>query len=269
MKKNIIFYDLETNGLDYYTTGIMQICILDLDGNTILNQYTYPFDRRIDATEIHGIDEKKLIDNNAITTYDLCIKVKTIIRNLFNREDVYLISYNNFGFDQVILENNFKLCKLKIPDNWYFIDVFPIIKELYPNIKPNYKLANIYKNLCNNEDIINYHCALADTKCLYEIFKKINTNNNCIIDKYTRTSSFNNNILDSPISSLYGYNNIFSFEKKGIFLIGDIYKIFKESNNDNTILESFLKNKIGIYSIFYIQNLVKQINFIYYIKENI
>ena len=29
-EKNYVFYDLETNGLDYYTTGIMQMTILDI-----------------------------------------------------------------------------------------------------------------------------------------------------------------------------------------------------------------------------------------------
>ena len=49
--KNYIFYDLETNGLDYYTTGIMQISMLDFNGNLILNQYVYPYDKRIDGAK--------------------------------------------------------------------------------------------------------------------------------------------------------------------------------------------------------------------------
>ena len=39
MGKNYVFYDLETNGLDYYTTGIMQISMIDVDGYVLLNQY--------------------------------------------------------------------------------------------------------------------------------------------------------------------------------------------------------------------------------------
>jgi len=35
--KHYIFYDLETNGLDYYTTGIMQITMMDINGNVLLN----------------------------------------------------------------------------------------------------------------------------------------------------------------------------------------------------------------------------------------
>ena len=62
---NIIFYDLETNGLDYETTSIMQICIIDDKKNVLINEYAHPFDGRIEASEIHGITMDTLINNNA------------------------------------------------------------------------------------------------------------------------------------------------------------------------------------------------------------
>ena len=83
--KNYVFYDLETNGLDYYTTGIMQITMLDIDGNILLNQYTYPYDNRIDGTAIHGIDKEKLEYNNAVSTSELFILMKNILRAKYNR----------------------------------------------------------------------------------------------------------------------------------------------------------------------------------------
>lgn len=268
MSNNYLFYDLETNGLDYYTTCIMQICLLDSNGNMILNQYTYPLDKRIEASEIHGIDEKKLIENNAIETYDMLIELKSKIREIYGRKDIYLIAYNNFGYDQIILENNFKKCNIKMPTNWYFIDLYPIVKELY-NIKPNYKLSNVYKNICDNSDTINYHCALADTTCLYKIFNKINNANNAnnlqnIVNKYTRYSLFGGEILRSPITSLSGYNVKFMFENKGILKIGDMYMIFKETGFDNPKFENYLRDKLGLYSKYYIENIIKQINIIHY-----
>ena len=129
-----IFYDLETNGLDYYTTGIMQIAMIDVNGKVLLNQYVYPFDHRIDCSHIHGITEQKLIDNNAIQTKDLCEIMVNLLNEQYGRDEVHLIAYNNFGYDQIILENNFKISGIKIPNNWYFIDFFPICKELFPNI---------------------------------------------------------------------------------------------------------------------------------------
>ena len=186
MNKHFIFYDLETNGLDYYTTGILQISIINGNGEIILNQYAYPFDNRIEGTEIHGIDKKKLEDNNAINACDLCILIKNTIRNIYERDDIYFIAYNNFGYDQIILENNYKKCNIKMPNNWYFIDLYPMIKELYPKIKPNYKLCTVYQFLCENNENINYHCSLQDTKCLYEIYKII-SHNEYMFCKYTRS----------------------------------------------------------------------------------
>ena len=265
LKNNYLFYDLETNGLDYYTTGILQICIIGSNGNTILNQYTYPFDNRIEGTEIHGIDKNKLIENNAIETNEMLIEMKKRIRNIYGRDDVYLIAYNNFGYDQIILENNFKKQGIRIPNNWYFIDLYPIVKELY-DIKPNYKLSTVFKHICGDDPSINYHCALADTTCLYKIFNKINSGYD-IFAKYTRGGLLNGNILSSPVTSINGYNNKFNFESKGILKIDDVYMIFKQNNCDNIKFENYLRNTLGIYSNFYINNLIKQINIIHYFNS--
>jgi DNA polymerase III epsilon subunit-like protein len=264
--KNYIFYDLETNGLDYYTTGIMQITMIDIDGNVLLNQYCYPYDNRIDGTHIHGIDEKKLVDNNAIQTVDLCILIKNIIRSIYDRQDVYLIAYNNFGYDQIILENNYKKCNIKLPNNWYFIDLFPIVKEIYPNIKPNYKLSTVYEVLCENNGPINYHCALQDTMCLYEIYKKI-ANNEYMFGKYTRSLLQSDKINNSPISSLNGTHSSMLFDVKDIHTIGDMYNIYKINNYDDEQFQKYLKTKLCIYNNYYINNITKQISVINYLQS--
>jgi DNA polymerase III epsilon subunit-like protein len=284
IKKNYVFYDLETNGLDYYTTGIMQISMLDFDGNLILNQYVYPYDKRIDGTKIHGIDEQKLIDNNAITTMELCILMKNILREKYDREDVYFIAYNNFGYDQIILENNFKHCNIKTPGNWYFIDFYPIIKELFPNMKPDHKLITVFENICGKDDNINFHCSLGDTIAMYKIYDKINNyigpllhlsnsddlchfNLENLFPKYTRSLLQSNGINNSPISSLNGYNIYMKFENKNINTIGDMYNIFKKCNCNEDHFEIYLRNNLGVYSNFYINNIKKQIKAINYLQN--
>jgi DNA polymerase III epsilon subunit-like protein len=284
-RKNYIFYDLETNGLDYYTTGIMQISILDFDGNLVLNQYVYPYDKRIDGTEIHGIDEAKLINNNAISTLELCMLIKNILREKYNREDVYFIAYNNFGYDQIILENNFKHVGIKMPNNWYFIDFFPIIKELFPNVKPNHKLGTIFENICGKDDSINFHCALGDTIAMYKIYHKINNyagpllhlsneDGTCHYDlsymfpKYTRSLLQSNDINNSPISSLNGYNKYMKLEDKKINTIGDMYNIFKKCNVNQDHFDLYLRNNLGLYSDFYINNIKKQINAVHNLQKS-
>jgi DNA polymerase III epsilon subunit-like protein len=260
-KDNFIFYDLETNGLDHYTTGIMQITLLDIDGNIFLNQYVYPFDKRIDGTNIHGIDEKKLIDNNAINTDELIFKLLNIINNKYNNENVFLIAYNNFGYDQIILENNFKLYNMNIPDNWYFIDMYPIIKDLYPNMANNYKLSTIYENLCGINKDIEFHTSLSDTICLYKIYKLVENNHYCFM-QYLRCSLHNKNILKSKLYTFYGFNKKIPFEKYNINCIGDLYQVYKNTNFNKEIFELFLKNKLNIYSNSIVHNIVSQLNLI-------
>lgn len=259
---NYVFYDLETNGLDYYTTGIMQISLINIDGTVLLNQYVYPFDNRIDGTHIHGIDLEKLRENNAISTQNLCELMKDILRKKFGRDDVYLIAYNNFGYDQIILENNFKTVNIKMPSNWYFVDLFPLLKELYPTIKPNFKLATVFEQLCGHDDSINFHCALADTTCMYKIFESKKNEIIPLLNKYTRSSLFNPKILDSPISSLGGYSSGMKLEHKNIKTIGHLYQIYYGYGYNEDALIFYLKDKLGIYSNFYANNMIKQLNVI-------
>ena len=259
---NYVFYDLETNGLDYYTTGIMQISLINIDGTVLLNQYVYPFDNRIDGTHIHGIDLEKLRENNAISTQNLCELMKDILRKKFGRDDVYLIAYNNFGYDQIILENNFKTVNIKMPSNWYFVDLFPLLKELYPSIKPNFKLATVFEQLCGHDDSINFHCALADSTCMYKIFESKKSEIIPLLNKYTRSSLFNPKILDSPISSLGGYSSGMKLEHKNIKTIGHLYQIYYGYGYNEDALIFYLKDKLGIYSNFYANNMIKQLNVI-------
>jgi DNA polymerase III epsilon subunit-like protein len=268
-KRNYIFYDLETNGLDYYTTGILQMTMIDYNGNVLLNQYAYPFDNRIEGFDIHGIDENKLIQNKAISNIDLCALIKKIIREKHGRNDIYFIAYNNFGYDQIILENNFKKCNIKIPDNWYFIDMYPIIKEIYKNIKPNYKLMSVYQYLFGIDENINYHCALADTQCLYKIFKHIENEmeKRSIFIKYTRGLLSNEKILKSPLCTLNGYAESMFFEAKSIYNIGDLYKVLVLLNYNIDDFTDYLETCLGIYNRFYRINLVKQIDAIYQLQK--
>jgi hypothetical protein len=262
---NLIFYDLETNGLDYYTTGILQISMLDLDRNIIINNYVYPFDNRIECTHIHGIDENKLKENNALTTVDLCIHMKKILREIYGREDIYFIAYNNFGYDQVILENNFRLSKVNIPHNWYFIDLYPIIKELYKSKFLNFKLKTVYETLFPTNKNVSFHSSLDDTDCLVQIFNQLIEDNNLTFDllkKYTRTLLSDSKIFECPISTLQGYSNTINFESKNIKFVGDLFELYKKFNYDEVEFEKYLQKNVGIYSEYFLKNIVKQINVI-------
>ena len=55
----VIFYDLETNGLDVLTNSIMQMTMVDDGGGVVLNEYVYPFDGVIAASHIHALREAR------------------------------------------------------------------------------------------------------------------------------------------------------------------------------------------------------------------
>jgi DNA polymerase III alpha subunit (gram-positive type) len=253
--KNYVFYDLETNGLDYYTTGIMQISVVDIYNNVLLNEYVYPYDNRVDCSHIHGIDADVLSKNNALTTYAMLHSLKNKMEGIYKKEDVYFIAYNNFGYDQIILENNFKLCNINIPFNWYFTDLLPLIKELYPTIKPNYKLKTVHENIVNNQNNnISYHTSMGDVLCMYEIFKKITSEKNIddLLSKYTRSLLHSEKIKDYSIIVLGGNRNNIT--------IRDILDIYQNEFRCNNIhFENYLRYYLKINNYFNLKNMIKQI----------
>ena len=139
-----IFYDLETNSLDTSKAAIMQICMMDEDNNILMNNYVYPYDGNIDGTAIHGIDKDLLDRNSAIDAETMLNQVLNGIKMRYPDEDIYLVAYNNFGYDQQVLEYNFNRFKLPIPKNWFFTDLLPYIKDKYPQYKFQYRLVKTF-----------------------------------------------------------------------------------------------------------------------------
>lgn len=262
--KNYIFFDLETNGLDLKKSAIMQITIINIYGSIIYNKYVYPHDNKIEATQIHGIDENTLRINNAVNINQMCTDIKRILRDFYDRQDIYWVAYNNFGFDQIILENNFNIAGVKMAFNWYFVDLYPLVKEIHPEIKPNFKLSTVYRMIVEKDGNINFHSSLDDTKCLFEIFKKLN-NHEDKLEKYTRSLFRECSIFKDPLTSLSGYSSGMKLENKNIGNIGDLYEIYKYCNYDKETTKEYFRNNLNIYSNFHINNMIKQMENIKYI----
>jgi len=234
-----VFFDTETNGLPKENGSIqppiMQIVIFDEVGNPLLSKYVIPHDGVVAGTQIHGITQETLDTNNALSMRDAAEAIKTMLRSKYGRSRINWVAYNAFGFDQSVLEANFKAVGIKIPNNWYFSDLLPIVKELYPDMKPNFKLGTVYRVLNNvsEEDYnkLELHNADTDVMCLHSIYLK------CIQDFpdnfrrlfriYTRPLLSNPEILNSHISVLNGYHPKIPFEKFGFTKVGDFMKVFR------------------------------------------
>lgn len=234
-----VFFDTETNGLPKENCSIqpaiMQIVIFDELGNRIFSQYVIPYDGVVAGAFIHGISQETLDKNNALSMRDTAEAIKTMLRSKYGRTRINWVAYNAFGFDQSVLEANFKAIGIKIPNNWYFSDLLPIVKELYPDMKPNFKLGTVYRVLNNvsEEDYnkLELHNADTDVLCLYSIYLKcvrdFPDNFRRLFRIYTRPLLSNPEILDSHISVLNGYHPKIPFERFGFTKVGDFMRVFK------------------------------------------
>jgi DNA polymerase III epsilon subunit-like protein len=269
-----VFFDTETNGLPRENgaiqPAIMQIVIFDELGNRIFSQYVIPYDGVVAGTFIHGISQTTLDTNNALTMRDAAESIKTMLRSKYGRSRINWVAYNTFGFDQSVLEANFKAVGIKIPNNWYFSDLLPIVKELYPDMKPNFKLGTVYRVLNNvsEEDYnkLELHNADTDVMCLHSIYLRISQDFpedfQRLFRTYTRPLLSNPEILDSHISVLNGYYPKIPFGRFGFTKVSDFMKVFKSDavKCDVSLFKAELSNMGLKCSGFITNNIVCNIN---------
>ena len=232
-----VFFDTETNGLPKENgaiqPAIMQIVIFNQDGNSIFSKYVIPYDGVVSGTQIHGISQTTLNTNNALTMRETAESIKSTLRRIYGRKRINWVAYNTFGFDQSVLEANFKAVGIKMPINWYFSDLLPIVKELYPGM-PKYKLGFVYRflNDISDEEFnkLELHNADTDVMCLYSIYLRISQDFSEIFQRlfrtYTRPQLSNPEILNSHISVLNGYYPKIPFERFGFSKVRDFVKVF-------------------------------------------
>ncbi|MDD2564876.1 MAG: 3'-5' exonuclease [Salinivirgaceae bacterium] len=162
LKRPLIFFDLETTGIDVATDRIVEIALLKIfpDGR----EETY--EKRInpgmpippETTEIHHITDADVV--NAPVFKEVAKEIARFI------EGCDLAGYNSNKFDVPLLaeelmraEVDFDLRKCK------FVDVQNIFHKMEKRT-----LAAAYKFYCN-QDLVNAHSAMADTRATYEILK--------------------------------------------------------------------------------------------------
>ena len=263
-------YDFETNGINALKCGIMQMAIMDLEGRVILNRYMIPYDNKIDAVEIHGIDENKLKEKNAKSSYETMEEMIQTIQHEYQDEPIDWIAYNNFGYDQIVMEAEFKRMGKTVPENWNFVDLFPCMKEVFPDIKPNYKLKTVYEFMFGRGTDIQYHCALADTTCLVKMYNKLEEMGyeRLLRDKYRRCSFIKREIMQMPISVLSGYSLSNELEEKGIFRIDDLYREFMTKSYDVSKMNQYVKGLCKVKNHFWVQQMTQQLEIIRQFQSN-
>lgn len=194
LKNPLIFFDLETTGLNIISDRIIEISYLKVfpDGREESKTYRVNPEMPIDpkATAIHGITDEDLKD--APTFKELA---KTLA-NSFEGSD--FAGYNSNKFDLPLLAEEFLRCGVDFDlKKRKFIDVQVIFHKMEQRT-----LSAAYKFYCN-KDLSNAHTAEADTMATFEVLQSQ-------LDKYPE--------LENDIDKL----SDFSSQNKNVDFIGRI-----------------------------------------------
>ena len=158
----IIFFDLETTGLDVSTDRIVELCYIKVEPNG--NEETCSMrinpERHIpeESSNIHGITDEDVKD---------CPTFKQVAAKLWQTfEGCDLAGFNSNKFDIPMIVEEFMRAGIDIDlSKRKFIDV----QNIYHKMERR-NLVAAYKFYCG-KDLTDAHSAIADTKATYEVLQ--------------------------------------------------------------------------------------------------
>jgi DNA polymerase-3 subunit epsilon len=161
LDKPIVFFDLETTGLDIANDRIVSIAVTKimpngemLSKNSLINPMI-PISK--EASDIHGMKNEDLLDKP---------KFSQLAKSMYEfMKDCYLAGYNNNYFDNSIIQEEFLRCDIDFPTHdTVSLDACAIFK--------NYEkrdLSSALRFYCGKE-MENAHDANADNQATIEVF---------------------------------------------------------------------------------------------------
>lgn len=162
LKNPIVFFDLETTGINITNDRIVELCYIKVfpNGNEEAKSMRINPEMHIPETSsaIHGIYDDDVRD---------CPTFKQIARELANTiEGCDLAGFNSNRFDIPVLVEEFLRVGIDIDlSKRKFVDVQNIYHKLERRT-----LSAAYKFYCG-KDLENAHSAMADTQATYEVLK--------------------------------------------------------------------------------------------------
>ncbi len=162
LKNPIVFFDLETTGINIATDRIVELSYLKIEPNGNESSKTMKINPTIpippETTAIHGITDDDVKDAPTFLSI-----AKSLARDI---EGCDLAGYNSNKFDIPLLAEEFLRADVDIDmTKRKFIDVQVIFHKMEQRT-----LGAAYKFYCDR-DLENAHSAEADTKATYEILK--------------------------------------------------------------------------------------------------
>lgn len=230
LERPLVFFDLETTGVNIGTDRIVEISILKVHPNGNQESYTWLVNPEIEipaeATAVHGITNEKVVTEP--TFKELAVGVNDII------SDCDLAGFNSNRFDIPLLAEELMRAGIDFDmNNRKAIDVQVIYHK-----KEKRNLSAGYKFYCG-KDLEDAHSAEADTKATYEIL-------NAQIEKYDD--------IENTVSALSEYSShtkradfagfiLFNEQQKEIFSFGkykgrEVEEVLKENPGYNSWIQN-------------------------------
>ncbi len=226
LKNSIIFFDLETTGVNITHDKIVEISYIKIFPNGTEEEKTIRINPGChipeEATAVHHITDEDVKD---------CPRFKDIARNLSKVfEGCDIAGFNSNRFDIPLLAEEFLNAGVTVDfSKRKFVDVQTIFHKMEQRT-----LIAAYKFYCN-KDLTEAHSASADTRATYEVLK-------AQLDRY------------SELKNDIDYLSDFSSQKKNVDLMGRIVYNEKQQEVFNfgkykgiPVEEVFLKD-LGYYA---------------------
>lgn len=231
LKNPIVFFDLETTGININTDRIVEICYLKVYPNGNEEAKTLRINPEMPIPEsssaIHGIYDVDVVD---------CPTFKEVARNIANDiEGCDLAGFNSNRFDIPVLAEEFLRVGVDIDmTKRKFVDVQVIFHKMEQRT-----LSAAYKFYCER-DLEDAHTAEADTRATYEVLQSQ-------LDRYGE--ALKNDIAFLADYSSYNKNVDFAgrmvYDEKGV-------EVFNFGKYKGQSVSEILKKDQGYYS--WIQN---------------
>lgn len=226
LKNPIIFFDLETTGINVAADRIVELSFLkvDMHGNettrTLLINPEMPIPKK--ASDIHGIKDEDVRD--APTFNEVA---KSLVRDF---EGCDLAGYNSTKFDIPLLAEEFLRAGVDIDlKKRKFIDVQIIFMKMEPRT-----LSAAYAFYCNKA-LDQAHSAEADTRATYEVLQ-------AQLDRY---SNLTNDI--GMLADFSSHNRNVDFAGRIIYDENDV-EVFNFGKYKGQSVESILERDPAYYS---------------------
>ena len=160
LERPLVFFDLETTGLDTKTARIVEIAMIkvfpDKTNESFLTLVNPEIPIPKEVTDIHGINNFDVMDKP--TFKEIAVDVLSVIKNCD------LAGYNLISYDVPILINELQRADISYStENIGMIDVMKIFK-----IKERRDLSSAYRFYCK-KDLDGAHSALKDTQATLDV----------------------------------------------------------------------------------------------------